>query len=174
MIERVQIRISEPDDLPAIEALYPDAFPSEDLLPLVRALLRDPATMSLVACAHAVVVGHVMFTRCCIEGSASKIALLGPLAIATAQQRRGIGSDLVRDGLRRLTDAGFDTVCVLGDPAYYGRFGFMPSTEIEPPYPLPAEWRNAWQSHGICRTEAPCQGTLVVPPPWRQPGLWAP
>lgn len=175
MTERLEIRTSGSEDLPAIEALYPDAFPSEDLLPLVRDLLREPSTtMSLVALAHHAAVGHVMFTRCSIEGSAFEVALLGPLAVATAHQRKGFGSALVRDGLQRLTDAGFANVCVLGNPAYYGRFGFRPSMNILPPYPLPAAWRDAWQSKCIGLTEAPCRGTLVVPPTWRQPALWAP
>jgi hypothetical protein len=37
-------------------------------------------------------------------------------------------------------------VLVLGDPAYYGRFGFAKETAIQPPYPLPEAWDGAWQS----------------------------
>ncbi len=49
MADNVEIRVSTPGDLPAIEMLYRDAFPNEDLLPLVRDLLHDtPMTMSLV------------------------------------------------------------------------------------------------------------------------------
>jgi putative acetyltransferase len=175
MTDSIEIRTSSSGDLSAIEALYPDAFPSEDLLPLVRELLRElSTTISLVALAPPAVVGHVMFTRCSVEGSACKVALLGPLAVATAYQRKGFGSALVCSGLRRLTDAGFAEVCVLGDPAYYRRLGFRPSMNILAPYPLPAAWRDAWQSIHIGRTEAPCRGVLVVPPLWRQPALWAP
>lgn len=175
MTDSIEIRTSGPEDLSAIEALYRDAFPSEDLLPLVRDLLRDPSTtVSLVTLARPTVVGHVMFTRCSVEGSACKVALLGPLAVATAYHRKGFGSALVGDGLQRLTEARFACVFVLGDPAYYGHLGFKPSMKIRPPYPLPAAWRDAWQSNCIGRTEAPCHGTLVVPPPWRQPALWAP
>lgn len=175
MTDSIGIRTSGTEDLPAIEALYPDAFPSEDLLPLVRALLREPSTtMSLVALAPPAAVGHVLFTRCSVEGSACKVALLGPLAVATAYQREGFGSTLVRNGLQRLTDAGFAEVCVLGDPAYYRRLGFRPSMNILAPYPLPAAWPDAWQSIHIGRTGAPCRGVLVVPPLWREPALWAP
>jgi putative acetyltransferase len=175
MTDSIQIHTSGPDDLPAIQALYPDAFPSEDLLPLVKALLREPPiTLPLVAFAHLTAVGHVMFTRCSVSGSASKVALLGPLAVAAAHQRKGVGSALVRHGLRWLTDAGYANVCVLGDPAYYRRLGFRPAMNILPPYPLPTAWRDAWQSNCIDQTEAPCRGTLVVPRQWRQPALWAP
>ena len=65
-------------------------------------------------------------------------------------------------------------VCVLGDPAYYGRFGFEPDDRVAPPYPLPQEWRSAWQSLSLCGNDRPARGTLSVPPPWRQPALWAP
>jgi putative acetyltransferase len=174
MTASLEIRTSEPGDARAIEAIYPDAFPSEDLLPLVRELLRDPSiATSLVALAQRTIVGHVMFTRCSVEGSACKTALLGPLAVAQAYQRKGFGSALVRCGLKLLADAGVTHVCVLGNPAYYGRLGFTPSGTILPPYALPAAWREAWQSKCITHTEAPCRGTLTVPPPWRQPSLWA-
>jgi putative acetyltransferase len=39
-------------------------------------------------------------------------------------QRQGIGGALIRDGLARLKDRAERLVFVLGDPAYYGRFGF--------------------------------------------------
>ncbi len=40
-------------------------------------------------------------------------------------QRRGIGSRLIRDGLRLCGDAGYDAVVVLGDPGFYSGFGFV-------------------------------------------------
>ena len=63
---------------------------------------------------------------------------------------------------------------VLGDPAYYGRFGFTPETHVEPPFPLPAEWGGAWQSQYLDGSRVPCPGKLDVPPQWLQPALWAP
>jgi len=64
-LENIEIRESRPDDLAAIEALYPDAFPDEDLLPLVKDLLQEtPPVLSLVSTIDAVLVGHVIFTWC--------------------------------------------------------------------------------------------------------------
>lgn len=52
VMERIEIRESVPGDLASIEVLYPDAFPDEDLLPLVRELLQDASgTFSLVGSA---------------------------------------------------------------------------------------------------------------------------
>ena len=179
MVEGLEIRESVPRDLDAIETLYPAAFPDEDLRPLVRALLQEgPSVLSLVGVAGGMadrsIAAHVIFTTCGIAGRADKVALLGPLAVAPAAQRQGIGSAMVRAGLQRLDSAGVTQVYVLGDPAYYGRLGFAPDDDVAPPYPLPADWHGAWQSISLRRAEAPRQGKLSVPQPWRQPALWAP
>jgi putative acetyltransferase len=109
-----------------------------------------------------------------VVGNSVNAALLGPLAVAPAWQRQGIGSAIVYAGLRRLEDADVNLVCVLGDPAYYGRLGFLPESLVEPPFPLPAEWDGAWQSKTLGETTTLCEGKLSVPSQWRQPALWAP
>ena len=76
--------------------------------------------------------------------------------------------------MQRLEKNGPRHVYVLGDPAYYGRFGFRAESDVAPPYPLPAEWRGAWQSLTLGRDTPTLQGSLRVPPPWRRPELWAP
>ena len=175
MSEKPEIRDSAPGDLASIEALYPEAFPDEDLLPLVRELLQEASgVLSLVASIDRSVAAHAMFTTCGVAESAGRVALLGPLAVAPARQRRGIGKAIVAAGLQRLENAGVSLVCVLGDPAYYGRLGFVPEADVEPPYPLPAEWEGAWQSIGLIRGEPSPRGTLSVPRPWLHPRLWAP
>ncbi|MBT8065838.1 MAG: N-acetyltransferase [Gammaproteobacteria bacterium] len=175
MSDELEIRESAQADATAIEALYPEAFPDEDLLPLVRDLLRHPAiAVSIVGAIDLRIVGHAMFTKCGVAGSSIRAALLGPLAVAPAWQRQGIGSAIVRAGLQRLKDADVDLVCVLGDPAYYDRFRFVPETLVEPPFPLPAEWQGAWQSQYLDDTTAHCSGKLTVPSQWLQPALWSP
>jgi len=175
MLEKLQIRESRRDDLAAIESLYPEAFPDENLLPLVHDLLNDPiVAISLVGTIDTRIVGHAIFTKCGVVGNSVNAALLGPLAVAPAWQRQGIGSAIVRAGFRRLEDADVNRVYVLGDPAYYRRLGFLPESLVEPPYPLPAEWDGAWQSQNLGETTTPCAGKLSVPPQWLQPALWAP
>jgi putative acetyltransferase len=174
-METIEIRESVPGDLAAIEVLYPDAFPDEDLLPLVRELLQDASVaFSLVGIIGSSLVGHIVFTRCSVAGGSDKVALLGPLAVTPAWQRQGIGSAIVRAGLQRLENAGATHVYVLGDPAYYGRLGFVPEARVAPPYPLPPAWRGAWQSMSLRSAERSRQGKLCVPQPWLQPALWAP
>ena len=173
MSSQYEIRESTREDVAAILALYPLAFPDEDLVPLVRELLDATSDItSLAGILGSQVAGHVAFTRCGVDGTGTVVSLLAPLAVAPERQRQGIGSELVRAGLRRL-EQDVDVVCVLGDPAYYGRLGFRPETRIEPPYPLPAEWQGAWQSQPLGKTASHGIGKLSVPPVWRHRALWA-
>jgi putative acetyltransferase len=107
MTEKLEIRDSVSADFGAIELLYPDAFPDEDLLPLVRDLLHDTTVAtSIVGEIDSRIVGHVIFTKCGVTGKRTNAALLGPLAVTPALQGKGIGSALVRTGLRQLEDRG--------------------------------------------------------------------
>lgn len=174
MTDSLVIRQGTAKDTGDIESIYPLAFPDEELLPLVRDLLAAPDVMtSLVAAVDGDVVGHVIFTHCGIDGATSRASLLGPLAVTPSQHGLGIGSALVRAGLKLLEDANVPSVFVLGDPAYYGRFGFEAEPGIEAPYPLPAEWASAWQSIRLSDAAVPSQGRLSVPSQWRDPALWS-
>ena len=169
------IRTGGRDDLPALESLYPEAFPDEDLLPLLRRLLAEvPDLLSLNAVVDTRIVGHVLFTPCRTDRNAADCALLAPLAVAPDWQRQGIGGSLVRAGLQRLAAGGTSHVFVLGDPAYYGRHGFGQESRVRPPYPLPAEWAAAWQSLTLGEPTAHASGRLRLPPPWMEPALWLP
>jgi putative acetyltransferase len=175
MEKNIEIRESVPDDLAAIALLYPEAFPEEDLLPLVRDLLREaPVILSLVGTIDARLAGHIIFTKCGVAGSSDKAALLGPLAVEPAWQKQGVGRAIVSVGLQRLEAAGVSRVYVLGDPAYYGRLGFLAESSVVPPYTLPAEWSGAWQSKGLHGSATPHPGKLTLPRPWLQPALWLP
>ena len=175
MTDNVEIRESLPDDAARIEELYRAAFPDEDLYDLVRELLsQKPAPLSLAGISGGTAAGHAVFTACGIAGRTEKAALMGPLAVAPGRRRQGIGGAIVDAGMQRLKNAGIDRVCVLGDPAYYGRFGFAAEDGIEPPYRLPDEWRGAWQSLSLCDDRRSVRGKLCVPQPWRRQALWAP
>ncbi len=167
------IRDASAADRGAVRALYADAFPDEDLSALVLALMDDPGTaLSLVAEAGGVTIGHIAFSTCRIGPEGRPVALLGPLAVAPARQRRGVGSALVREGLGRLRGRPHHAVFVLGDPTYYARFGFAPQDHVAAPYPLPEAWRAAWQALSLSDEALP-EGVLHVSPPWRDAAYWS-
>ncbi len=170
-----EIRESTPDDVAPLADVYADAFPDEELMPLVVSLLESKEdVVSLVACVDRALVGHILMTMCGIEGRSERVALLAPLGVVSAWQGKGAGSALVAEGLRRVKSSGARQVHVLGDPAYYGRFGFHADAGVAPPYPLPEEWSAAWQALSLQPGEATIEGRLSVPEPWRQPALWGP
>lgn len=170
----IDIRGTLPDDHADVVSLCAVAFPDEDLTGLVGQLLQDDDVVSLIACDGASLLGHIALTWCGLEMTDIRMGLLGPLAVAPSSQGRGIGSALVEAGLASCDADGISKVLVFGDPRYYGRFGFVRETAIQPPYPLPEAWRTAWQSRpGIGAARNP-GGRLVVPAPWRRRELWAP
>ncbi|MEM7508018.1 MAG: N-acetyltransferase [Pseudomonadota bacterium] len=160
-------------DGPAIAEILTAAFPEEDLTGTVAALLKRQDVTALVAGAQEGLAGLVLFTRCSVAAGVEPVALLGPLAVAPDAQRGGIGSSLVRLGLGLMRELGVAHVLVLGDPGYYGRFGFAMEQGIDTPCAIPRDWAPAWQ--GLRLSDAPVSsGRLAVPAPWRNPALWAP
>ncbi|MEM8686589.1 MAG: N-acetyltransferase [Pseudomonadota bacterium] len=165
------IRISSDGDRAEILALYPLMFPDEELRPMVSELLdRRRDVLSLVACASSAPVAHLLFTLFDDDGG----ALLGPLGVRPDHQGQGVGSTLVDEGLARLSRTGVRQVFVLGDPNYYGRFGFTPERGTLPPYPLPPEWADAWQSVCLAGRQPMGEGPCVLPDVWMKPELWGP
>lgn len=169
------LRPAGPDDHAACDALYREAFPDEDLLPLLAGLRRDaPGAEELVAVEGAAVIGHGAVTPCWLAGEAGTVALLGPLAVAAAARGRGIGRALVAEGATRMVAAGAVRMLVPGDPAYYGRLVFAPETRIAPLYPLPDTWRGAWQGMAIGPASGCPEARLTVPLAWAAESLWLP
>ena len=167
------VRKTHPDDLDAILALYPRSFPEEDLRSVVSGLLAlNQGVLSLVGTDSGELVAHVLFTQCQTAAEEPLGALLAPLGVVPSHQRSGWGSLLVRDGLQRLLEQGFHQVFVLGDPDYYSRFGFRTEQKVMPPYDLPKEWTNAWQSLSLASRSPLRPGRLNLPDPWEDPKLW--
>jgi putative acetyltransferase len=115
------------DHRAAVKALRRTVFGGDYEAQLVEHLDRDGLVVaSLVALQADVVVGHILFSDLAvtIDGRPILAASLAPLAVLPDFQRKGIGAQLVTKGLRILRDRGRAAVIVLGDPSYYGRFGF--------------------------------------------------
>ncbi|MEE8170487.1 MAG: N-acetyltransferase [Phycisphaerae bacterium] len=142
----IEIRTETPDDHAAVFDINRSAFGQDNEARLVEALRRGDAfipNLSLVAVLAERIVGHILFTHVTIEasGRSTPSLALAPMAVTPERQRRGIGSALVREGLATCRRLGHTSVIVLGHPAFYPRFGFVPAMPrgIRPPFDAPAE-----------------------------------
>lgn len=118
----MDIRMETAADLAGIRRVEQDAFPTRSEADLVDRLRTDgDSVFSLVAVREDEIVGHVMLSR---MRAPSETLGLGPIAVLAPHRRNGIAASLIREGLRRATEKGWKGVFVLGDPAYYCRFGF--------------------------------------------------
>jgi len=139
----MQIRPEAPPDAPAIagviqRAFAPEQFSSHTEQFIVRSLREAGAlTVSLVADREQAIVGHVAFSPVTIAGRECRWYGLGPLAVDPTCQRQGIGAALVVAGLEQLRALSAAGCVVLGEPAYYGRFGFRPDPGLVYPGPPP-------------------------------------
>src|SRR2546426_538557 len=124
----VTVRYERLDDLGAIHVVHTASFPTGTEAGLVDAL-RAAARLcvSLVAVERDKVVGHVAFSPVSVAGATDGVGL-GPVAVLPSHQGHGIGSRLIREGLAACQQSGFGFVVVLGEPGYYGRFGFAPAS----------------------------------------------
>ena len=125
------IRDERADDAPVIAALTTRAFAAAEHASGTEAAIVDALrvagalTVSLVAVEDGAIVGHVALSPVRIDGAAGGWFGLGPLSVDPARQRHGIGAGLVEAALARLRAAGAAGCMLLGEPAYYRRFGFV-------------------------------------------------
>lgn len=135
------IRAEQPRDFDAVRSILLAAFGREAEARLVdRLRASGKITSALVAEEKDRILGHVVFSRIDVEGKEAPAAAiaLAPLAVLPAFQRLGVGSALVSAGLERCRLDRQGRVLVLGDPAYYARFGFVPATKYGIECGLPA------------------------------------
>lgn len=105
---------------------------------IVDALRADgDLTISLVAEDGGAIVGHVAFSPVTISDGSEGWFGLGPVAVAPQRQREGIGAALIERALALLHERDAAGCVVLGDPAYYGRFGFAHDPALAYPVPPP-------------------------------------
>jgi putative acetyltransferase len=124
----MEVRAEKPEDIEAIRRVNIAAFGRESEADLVDRLRGIAFTLSFVAVASQIVIGHIFFSPITIEGECaddSRILGLAPVAVLPDYQRQGIGSLLIRQGLIECARLGFKAVVVLGSPHYYSQFGFI-------------------------------------------------
>jgi len=127
-LQVVTIRREIPEDINFIRYVNEQAFEQKEEAELINKLRkRDVVTLSLVAVQDDQIVGHILFSPVTVESECShfEAIALAPMAVLPEYQRQGIGSQLVRFGLKECYRLGHEVVVVLGHPGYYPRFGFV-------------------------------------------------
>ncbi len=146
------IRQEKPQDYSRIYDLVKVAFQTakvtngkeQDFVEQLRNRRDYIPELALVAEQDGTLVGHIMLTRTYITGKDDKVEalFLGPLSVALEHRNQGIGSALMNESLRLAKALGYKSVFLVGDPAYYHRFGFQPTVNfgIKEEEPIPDEY----------------------------------
>ena len=156
----LRIREEAPADRRAIYALTKEAFESaphssgteQDIVDALRE--EGALSLSLVAKRDGSVVGHVAFSPLELIPEVGDWYALGPVSVSPRLQRQGIGTALIEAGLARLRDLGASGCALLGDPAFYGRFGFRRDERLE--------LAMQGESEGVCIRAREQRHTLSV------------
>lgn len=133
----ISILPERPEHIDAIYRVNTLAFDGRnEEAELVEALRASgELLLSLVALREGEVIGHVAFSRLIIDTADGEVGgvVLAPIGVLPALQDSGVGSMLIREGIARLAADDEQVILVVGNPAYYSRFGF--STAVGKRYP---------------------------------------
>lgn len=165
----MEIREETPSDVESVHELQRAAFAhqADQVDALVRELrhsLTSEPGLSLVSVdAAGEVVGHALFTRNLLDAPARlvDVQVLSPVGVRPDAQRRGVGSALIRHGIKTLAARAVPAVFLEGSPDYYSRFGFEPGSDHSFRRPSLRIPRPAFQVLLLPAYEPWMTGTLV-------------
>jgi len=157
---KVTIRQETEGDYKVVYQLIEEAFKSmpysdHDEHNLVNRLRMSPSfipELSLVAELEGEMVGHILFTKVQIKGSAGSFPglSLAPVSVLPKYQGQGIGGQLILKGHQIAQSLGYHCVALIGHDGYYPRFGYQQSHlygitfpfEISPEYAMVVELKE--------------------------------
>ena len=130
----VRYRPELPGEEAEVRSVITDAFGEPVVADLADALRASPdgiEGLSFVAERAGQLIGHILFTRSLLDAPRRlvEVLVLSPVSVVTACQGNGVGTALVRHGLRHVARRSEPLVFLEGSPAYYRRFGFQPAGE---------------------------------------------
>jgi putative acetyltransferase len=129
------IRHEEPGDGQTISKILYAAFkdhpqhppgvePNEHLM-VEKLRQTGNLTLSLVAEDTGEPAGYIAMSPVSVGDAATGWYLLGPVGVVPGRQKTGIGTALIREALQKMRKKGALGIVLVGDPAFYNRFGFM-------------------------------------------------
>ncbi len=146
MLIRTEIGV----DAAGIDTLLRRSFATAAEAELVHQLREDGLlTLGVVATDdEGQVLGYAAFSPVTLQGEDKQWVALAPLAVDESVRKQGIAQQLIYEGLDTLNEFGYASVVVLGDPAFYSRFGFEPAARHQ----LRCKWLGseaAFQVHKL-------------------------
>ena len=143
---------------------------------LVRSLLTGTAEQDLfvfTAEHDGTIIGGVLCSRLSYEQDDRSLFVLGPVAVATDQQGKGIGQKLLTHALAGLRSAGVDIAMTYGDPNYYAKVGFMPISEADAQAPFKLSQPEGWLAQPLTGHQiTPLQGPSRCVEALNDPVFW--
>ncbi len=142
----MNIRETTPADHAAVRAVVEAAFGQDAEAGLIDALRASgDAVIECVAEFEGRIAGHILLSKL---RAPNNCVALAPVSVAPDHQKQGIGSALIRDAIDRAKRAGWSAIFLLGDPAYYTRFGFDVGRAEKFETVYPAEYFMALELEG--------------------------
>lgn len=127
------IRIETTDDFIEVYKLNYLAFGNREdeskLIDRIRNSEEFVPELSIVAEYDNEIVGHLLLSKAIVEDEEKtyEVIVLAPIAVNPNCQKQGIGSELIKEGLKRCKARGYNIVLLIGHPGYYPKFGFQPA-----------------------------------------------
>lgn len=165
----IKIRAEHKTDYQQVYKVHQKAFGQEEEGQIVEKIRKSDGfvpELSLVAEIDGAVVGHILFSKIHIEtkhGNKESLSL-APMAVLPDFQKQGIGGKMIKAGIKKAGELGFDSIIVLGHPDYYPNFGFEKASKwkITCPFEVPDEAFMAMElKEGVLANSA---GQVVYPP----------
>nr|MDT0663145.1 N-acetyltransferase [Micromonospora sp. DSM 115978] len=161
--------VAVPDEVALVEALRDTDAWLPDLAMVAEEGDAGGATAGDDISGYGEVVGYALLTRVRVVPGAFPALALGPVAVLPGRQRRGYGSAVVWAALDAAAELGERLVVVLGDPAWYERFGFVPASRFGLTSPwsgLGAPWQALVLPPDVSGPAPVPAGEVRYPPPW--------
>lgn len=169
------VRTENPGDVESISAVVSEAFRQPDapespvaetwLVETLRGSAAWIPQLSLVAVDDDRVIGYCLCTRAHVDGA--PVLGLGPIAVAPAVQRRGIGTSLMNTTIDTAEGMGEPLIALLGDYRYYERFGFVPASDLGVEAPDDA-WGRHFQVRALPAYDGSIRGRFEYAEPFRR------
>ncbi len=164
------VRLEAPGDEPGVRRVHEAAFRGPEEAAIVEAIraLGPAGWQSIVALdVGGGIVGHLLLSPCPLEdasgGRVGEVLALGPIGVLPAVQFRGVGTALITAALNLAMARGVPAIVLLGQPAYYPRFGFVSARSVGLEPPAQAWPDAAWMARLLPAWTEDLRGTVRYP-----------